>query len=135
MAAATEGPSRTRDAIDVSVTDRSGLARCSFESPQLVEMPQNNEVIAHPHHRVGRRIEFHATVAALDPYHDHSETLVEIGFQDGPARQSGTLPDLDLFHVQLDVLGAGCNLHEVDYRGPQRRLGELESADLIGRHY
>src|SRR5262245_21360701 len=123
MAAATEGPSRTRAGIDVSVTDRRGLARCRLESTQLVEMAQDHEMITHPHHRVGRRIELHATVAALNPNHDHSETLAEIRFEDGPSRQHGAFPDLDLFHVQLDVLGAGCYLYEVDDRGSQRRLG------------
>ena len=43
------------------------------------------------------------------------------------------LCDAHLLHVQIEVVRARRQLHEVDDRGPQGRLRELEAADLVRR--
>src|SRR5262245_32080335 len=112
MAAATEGPSRTRAGIRASLPDNGRPAGGALERPQLVQVAQDDQLIARLHHRVRWWIEFHAAVAALNAYHNHAEALAQVGFQDGPSREHGAFPDPDLFHVQLDVLGTRRDLHE-----------------------
>ena len=50
-------------------------------------------------------------------------------------RPASEAPPVDphLLHVQIEVVGAGGQLHEVDDRRPERRLRQLEAADLIRR--
>ncbi len=45
---------------------------------------------------------------------------------------AGSLLDLHLLHVEIEIVGTGRQLDEVDDGRPQRRLRELQSADLIG---
>ena len=49
------------------------------------------------------------------------------------ARERRARRDRDLLHRQLEIVGAGRQLHEVDDRRPQRGLRDLHRADLVRR--
>ena len=43
--------------------------------------------------------------------------------------------DPHLLHVEIEIVGAGRELHEIDDRRPQRGLRELKAANLIRRQH
>src|SRR5262249_24363930 len=40
-----------------------------------------------------------------------------------------------LFHIEIEIVRARRQLHEVDDRWPERRLGQLQTADLVRRKH
>ena len=74
-------------------------------------------------------------VRTLDADDDDAEALPQVGGEDGLTGERTRLADEHLFHVQLEVLRARGELHEIDDRRPERRLCQLQPSDLIRRHH
>ena len=114
---------------------RLGLVGRRLQLAQVLRSAEHDQVISCLHGHVGRRVELHAAVGALDADHHDAEALAQVGLDDRPAGERRAGGDPHLLHVQVEIVGAGGQLDEVHHRRPQRGLGELQAADLIRRQH
>ena len=102
------------------------LSRRGFEVAQVLRLAEDDEIIADTHDAFWRRIELHRPARALDADDDNAKSLAEVRFENAAPRERRALRYLYLLHVEIEVVGAGRQLNEVDDRWPQRRLRQLQ---------
>src|SRR5215472_10237909 len=104
-----------------------------FEPFERIRPAEDHELVAAADDDVRFRVEFHPQIAPLDADDDDAEALTKIGIENRPVREARRLAHGDLFHRELKTIRARRELEEVDDRGPQRSLRDLQSANLVRR--
>ena len=74
-------------------------------------------------------------VGPADADDDHAESLPDAGVDQRPAVERRARRDAHLLQIEIEILGGRRQLHEVDHRRPQRRLRELQAADVVRRDH
>ena len=105
----------------------------SSSSLETSAAAEDDEIVAGMHGRLGIGVEVHAAVGPADPDDDHAKSLTDASVHERPAVERRAWRDRDLLQIQIEILGGRGELYEVHHRRTQRRLRELETADVIRR--